>query len=50
MLYITFPSISLATSFDYQTCDLGWKHVSHKHNEASYQKVWCKQNEGIEEF
>ena len=36
--------------FDYEICNLGWKHVHHRHNEASYQNVWCSMHNGIEEY
>ena len=36
--------------FEYETCNLGWRHVHHKHNEASYQEVWCNAHNGIMEY
>ena len=42
--------LPMATPFEYKICNLGWKHISHKHNEASYQNAWCSLNGGIAEF
>ena len=28
----------------------GYRNPVHKHNEASYQKAWCKEHNGIEEY
>ena len=39
--------VGIASPFEYRTCNLGWKHVYHKHNEASYQQIWCSNNNGI---
>jgi len=36
--------------FDYEICNLGWKHVHHEHNEESYQKAWCNAHNGIMEY
>ena len=41
----------LAKPFEYKTCaTCGYRNPVHKHNEASYQKAWCKEHNGIEEF
>ncbi len=40
----------IGAPFEYHICNLGWKHVQHKHNEASYQQAWCKTHNGIDEF
>ena len=42
--------VGIASPFEYRTCNLGWKHVYHKHNEASYQQIWCSNNNGIMEY
>lgn len=39
-----------AAPFEYEVCNLGWKHVYHKHHEASYQRAWCSMQNGIEEY
>lgn len=36
--------------FEYETCDLGYQHVHHKHNEASYQQAWCNARGGVMEY
>lgn len=36
--------------FEYETCYLGYTHVHHKHNEASYQQAWCNAHGGIMEY
>lgn len=46
-------AVSLAVwayPFNYETCNLGYRHVHHEHNEASYQKVWCDAHNGIMEY
>ena len=42
--------VAIATPFEYEVCNLGWKHVHHKHLEASYQNAWCSMHNGIEEY
>ena len=42
--------VAVAAPFDYEVCNLGWKHVHHKHHEASYQEAWCKAHNGIMEY
>lgn len=49
MLFISTLSAN-AYPFEYETCDLGYKHVHHKHNEASYQQAWCSAHNGIMEY
>lgn len=41
---------AIAYPFNYETCNLGYKHVHHKHNEASYQQAWCSAHNGIMEY
>ena len=41
---------AIAYPFNYETCNLGYKHVHHKHNEASYQQAWCYAHNGIIEY
>ena len=48
-LFITTLS-AIAYPFKYETCNLGYKHVHHKHNEASYQQAWCNAHNGIIEY
>ena len=47
---IAIPVISFAYPFECEKCNLGYTHVHHKHNEASYQRAWCSANGGIEEY
>ena len=47
---LTIPLIVFSSPFDFETCNLGYKHVHHKHNEASYQRAWCSAEGGIEEY
>ena len=47
---IATPLIAFTYPFTYETCSLGYTHVHHQHNEASYQKAWCSANAGIEEY
>ncbi len=42
--------VAVATPFEYETCNLGWKHVHHEHNEESYQRAWCSAHNGIMEY
>lgn len=42
--------IASAYPFEKEVCNLGWEHVKHKHNEATYQQAWCKAHGGIEEY
>ena len=49
MFLITTLS-TIAYPFKYETCNLGYKHVRHKHNEASYQQAWCNAHNGIMEY
>lgn len=42
--------VVVASPFDYETCNLGWKHVHHEHNEESYQQAWCEAHNGIMEY
>lgn len=37
-------------SIAYETCNLGYQHFKHRHNEASYQKAWCLAQNGIIEY
>lgn len=47
--FIATLSVSVY-SFEYETCNLGYLHVHHKHNEASYQQAWCFAHNGIMEY
>ena len=42
--------VVIAAPFEYEVCNLGWKHVHHKHLEASYQNAWCSMHGGVEEY
>ena len=50
LLLLLIPLVVFAYPFTYETCSLGWKHVHHDHNEASYQKAWCDAHNGIMEY
>lgn len=50
LILIAFQMVGIATPFDYETCNLGWKHVHHQHNEESYQQAWCSAHNGIMEY
>ena len=39
-----------ASAFEYGYTSDGFKYVIHKHNESSYQHVWCAEHNGIEEY
>ncbi len=39
-----------ASTFEYGYTSDGFKYVIHKHNESSYQHVWCTAHNGIEEY
>lgn len=40
---LIISSMVLAKPFEYKTCaTCGYRNPIHKHNEASYQKAWCK--------
>ena len=43
------PLRAFSSPFEYETCNLGWQHVHHNHNEASYQEAWCNAHNGIME-
>jgi len=46
MLYL----LQFAFAFEKETCNLGWSHIKHQHNESSYQHAWCSAHQGIEEY
>lgn len=50
LILLLIPALVLAYPFTYDTCNLGYTHVHHKHNEASYQEVWCSIHGGITEY
>ena len=50
LILIAFQMVGIAAPFDYETCNLGWKHVHHQHNEESYQQAWCSVHNGIMEY
>lgn len=50
LILIAFQMVGIAAPFDYETCNLGWKHVHHQHNEESYQQAWCSAHNGIMEY
>lgn len=47
---LLIPCAVFAYPFKYETCNFGWQHVHHEHNEESYQQVWCKAHNGIMEY
>lgn len=42
--------VVVASPFEYEVCNLGWKHVHHEHNEESYQQAWCDAHGGVMEY
>lgn len=47
---LLIPCVVFGYPFKYETCNLGWQHVHHEHNEESYQQAWCKAHDGIMEY
>ena len=47
---LLIPVIAFAYPFNYETCNLGYKHVHYEHNEESYQQAWCNAHNGIMEY
>lgn len=50
IVLLFIPLVAITYPFTYETCNLGYKHVHHKHNEESYQRVWCEQHKGVMEY
>ena len=50
LILLLIPLIVFAYPFTYDTCNLGYTHVHHKHNEASYQDAWCSIHGGVTEY
>lgn len=50
LILVIIPVIVLAYPFNFETCNLGYKHVHHAHNEASYQEAWCNAHGGVMEY
>ena len=50
LVFIIIQMVGFASPFEYETCNLGWKHVHHKHNEESYQQAWCDAHGGVMEY
>ena len=50
LILVAFQIVGITAPFDYETCNLGWKHVHHQHNEESYQQAWCSTHNGIMEY
>lgn len=50
LIVVAIPAIVFAYPFTYETCDLGWQHIHHDHNEESYQKAWCNAHDGVMEY
>ena len=50
LILLLIPLIVWAYPFTYDTCNLGYTHVHHKHNEASYQDAWCSIHGGVTEY
>ena len=50
LMLIVFQILGIAAPFDYETCNLGQKHVHHQHNEESYQQAWCSAHNGVMEY
>lgn len=47
LMLIVLQIVEIATPFDYETCNQGWKPVHHQHNEESYQQAWCSAHNGV---
>lgn len=50
LIIVSFQLTAIASPFEYETCNLGWKHVHHQHNEKSYQQTWCDAHGGVTEY
>ncbi len=54
IVFCTFALIGIAAqaqpTYKKIKCDMGWKHVTHLHNEAAYQNIWCNAHNGITEY
>ena len=50
LILLLIPLIVFAYPFTYDTCNSGYTHVHHKHNEASYQDAWCLIHGGVTEY
>ena len=50
LILLLIPALVLAYPFTYDTCNLGYTHIHHDHNEESYQKAWCDAHNGIMEY
>ena len=50
LILLLIPLIVFAYPFTYDTCNLGYTHIHHDHNEKSYQKAWCDAHNGIMEY
>lgn len=50
LIIVSFQLTAIASPFEYETCNLGWKHVHHQHNEESYQQAWCDAHGGVTEY
>lgn len=50
LLTLTSSTTALAAPFEYEVCNLGWKHVHHKYKEEIYQNIWCTKHDGIKEY
>ena len=47
---ISISIVAISSPFEYEICNLGWKHVHHDHNEESYQEAWCRMHGGVMEY
>lgn len=50
LLIICIPVVVFSYPFNQETCNLGYTHVHHEHNESSYQNAWCSMHGGIVEY
>ena len=50
LVIILVQLVVVASPFEYEVCNLGWKHVHHEHNEESYQQAWCDSHGGVMEY
>ena len=50
VIFFLIKETANASAFEYGYTSDGIKYVIHKHNESSYQHIWCSKHNGIEEY
>ena len=50
LIALFIGTIVAADAFDYRYTNTGYRYVTHKHSESSYQHAWCSAHNGIEEY